>query len=82
MDWSARLLVVVASSAFLLAPMYSLTFIPEQKYQLIAVGLFVVLFAILIALASKASNQELFGATAAYVAVLVVFISQTPPGTS
>ncbi|KAH8880917.1 hypothetical protein GQ53DRAFT_754737 [Thozetella sp. PMI_491] len=78
LDRVARLLVSIGGGAFLLAPMYALTFIREQRDQLITVGLFVIFFAVVVALASRASNQELIGATAAYAAVLVVFVSQNP----
>lgn len=81
-DRFARLLVSLTGGAFLLVPMYALTFIQEQRYQLVTVGLFVIFFAVVVALATKATNQELLGATATYAAVLVVFISQTPSSTS
>ncbi|GAB1318642.1 hypothetical protein MFIFM68171_08852 [Madurella fahalii] len=75
-DKLARLVVAIAGGAFLLAPMYGLTFMQTQRDKLITVGLFVVFFAVVVALASKATNQEVVGATAAYAAVLVVFVSQ------
>lgn len=75
-DKLARLVVAVAGGAFLLAPMYGLTFMQTQRDKLITVGLFVLFFAVVVALASKATNQEVVGATAAYAAVLVVFVGQ------
>jgi Na+(H+)/acetate symporter ActP len=76
--------VALLGGAFLLGPMYALTYVRVQKYQLMTAVLFVLSFAILVALGSKASNQELLGATAAYSAVLVIFINQnsapTTPG--
>ena len=78
-DTLARLAVTLVGGAFLLAPMSALTFISTPKYQLITVVLFVMLFAVVLALgAGNASNQELLGATAAYAAVLVVFVHQLP----
>jgi VIT1/CCC1 family predicted Fe2+/Mn2+ transporter len=80
-DKLASVLVAFVGGAFLLAPMYNLTYVQEQKYQLISVVLWVLFFAISLALSSKATNQELLGATAAYAAVLVVFVSQNPSAT-
>ncbi|KXX73044.1 hypothetical protein MMYC01_210089 [Madurella mycetomatis] len=77
-DKLARLVVAIAGGAFLLAPMYGLTFMQTQRDRLITVGVFVVFFAVVVALASKATNQEVVGATAAYAAVLVVFVGQGP----
>jgi hypothetical protein len=42
----------------------------------------VVVFAIVLSLASKASNQEVITATAAYAAVLVVFVGQASTPTT
>lgn len=56
--------------------MYALTYISVQTYQLITVALFVLLFAVVVALATKAGNVELVSSTAGYAAVLVVFIGQ------
>ncbi|KAK3349040.1 hypothetical protein B0T25DRAFT_547046 [Lasiosphaeria hispida] len=77
-DKFARLFISLIGGAFLLAPMYALTFIRAQKDQLITVGVFVVFFAVIMAAATKSTNQELLTATATYAAVLVVFISQAP----
>lgn len=79
-DMVARLLVAVTGGAFLLGPMYALTFMRAQRDRLVTVGLFVVVFAVVVELASKATNQEVVAATAAYSAVLVVFVSQGPGG--
>jgi hypothetical protein len=79
-DELARLLVALVGGGFLLGPMYAMTYIRVQKYQLMTAVLFVLSFAILVAFGTKASNQELLGATAAYAAVLVIFINQNPGG--
>lgn len=70
----------LVGGAFLLVPMVALTYITEQRFQLLTVSLFVVFFALTVALTTsvQTSNQELVAATAGYAAVLVVFISQTP----
>ena len=73
-DNFARILFALMGGIFLLAPMVAMACITSTKYLLITTVLFVLLFAIILALSSKASNQELVAATAAYAAVLVVFV--------
>jgi VIT1/CCC1 family predicted Fe2+/Mn2+ transporter len=73
-DKLASVVVAFIGGAFLLAPMYNLTYVQDQKYQLVSVVLWVLFFGISLALSSKATNQELLLATAAYAAVLVVFL--------
>jgi hypothetical protein len=73
-DLIARLLIAVASGTFLLAPMIVMNFVKSRNDRLIITSLFVLFFAIAIASTSRASNQELAGASAAYAAVLVVYI--------
>lgn len=83
MNTLAPLAVALVGGAFLLAPMSALTFISTPKYQLITVVLFVLFFAVVLALGfSNASNQELLSATAAYAAVLAVFVHQVPVSSS
>jgi hypothetical protein len=72
-----RLLVSILAGIFLLVPMISMSYINSKKYLLITASLFVLLFAVTLSLASKATNQELMVATATYAAVLVVFVGQT-----
>lgn len=77
-DTLATFVVAFLGGIFLLAPMFALTYVRVQKYQLIIVVLFVLVFAFAIAASSKATNQEMLGATAAYAAVLVILINQNP----
>ena len=58
--------------------MYKLTPVPNRDSTIDAVGLLVVftlLFSAAMSLLTKAKRHELFAASAAYCAVLVVFIS-------
>lgn len=76
-DTLARLIVGLVGCVFLLVPMTVMTFLPDGNMKLsslIVTIVAVVLFAMSIALGTKASNQELLTATAAYTAVLVVFV--------
>ncbi|KAL9097335.1 MAG: hypothetical protein Q9165_000762 [Trypethelium subeluteriae] len=75
-DQLARVAVALFAGVFLLAPMIALSYIGDKKWSLITTCLFVLAFAIIASFASKATNQELLTATAAYAAVLVVFVGQ------
>ncbi|PMD29111.1 hypothetical protein L207DRAFT_574509 [Hyaloscypha variabilis F] len=73
----SRFIVSLVGGVFLLAPMCELTYVNSVKWRLISVVLWVLFFSFAIAASSKATNQELLLATAAYAAVLVVFIGKT-----
>ena len=75
-DQLARLAVALFAGIFLLAPMIALSYIGSKKWSLATTCLFVLAFAVIASFASKATNQELLAATAAYAAVLVVFVGQ------
>jgi hypothetical protein len=81
-DSIARILMALLAGLFLLTPMVALSYINSKEFSLITTCLFVVVFAIVLSLASKASNQEVITATAAYAAVLVVFVGQASTPTT
>ena len=57
-----------------------MTFLPDDNTKmtsLIVTIVAVVFFAVIVAVGSKATNQELLAATAAYTAVPVVFVGST-----
>lgn len=54
--------------------MFALTFIQPTGYILLAAALFSVFFGIVFALSSRAREHEVVGVTAAYAAVLMVFV--------
>jgi hypothetical protein len=78
-DNAARIIVSVTAGLFLLVPMIVLSFITSQKARLGTTVAFVIVFAVVLGRFSKATNDALMGATAAYAAVLVVFVGQTTP---
>lgn len=78
-DDIARIVVSVMAGLFLLVPMIALSFITSQRVRLGVTVAFVIAFAVALGWASKATNDALMGATAAYAAVLVVFVGQTTP---
>lgn len=61
----------------LLVPLVVLTFIQDQNYRLLATTLFVIVFVLSLTFLSVASNQEVIASSAAYAAVLVVFVGST-----
>jgi hypothetical protein len=75
-DGLARFAIALVAGVFLLVPMIVLSYIKSKKYCLITTCMFVLVFAAIASLATKASNHELLTATATYAAVLVVFVGQ------
>lgn len=74
MDGVARVLVALVGGASLVVPLIMMTYLTSQTARLIIVSAFVFVFSILVGVATKGTNQEVLGATAAYAAVLVVFV--------
>ena len=54
--------------------MFALTYIQPTGYVLLAAAIFSTVFAMVFAISSRARSHEVFGVTAAYAAVLVVFV--------
>jgi hypothetical protein len=76
-DTLARLIVGLIGCVLLLVPMTIMAFLPDGNIKLsslIVTIVAVILFAMSIALGSKATSQEFLAATAAYTAVLIVFV--------
>lgn len=72
-----RFFVALLASAFLIVPLVLLSLQSSNSAHLITVSVFIVIFALLVSLLSKASNSETMAAAAAYAAVLVVFVSNS-----
>lgn len=68
-DTLSRLITAIMAELFLLIPMIALSSINPKGYRLLTTSLFVLALAVVVSMASKAANQELIGATAAYAAV-------------
>ena len=73
-----RLLFSVTGGAALLVPMIIMTFYTSQHARLIVVALAVILFSIFMA-ATNAPRDSIVAATAAYAAVMVVYIGSASP---
>lgn len=62
------------SVILLIVPMCVLTYIQPTGYILMTAALFSLAFALIAAVSSHARTHEVFGVTAAYAAVLMVFV--------
>ena len=74
-DMFARAVMAIAGGLILLVPVILMTFLTAHHARLIIACCFVVMFAALIGIFTKATNQEVLAATAVYTAVLVVFVA-------
>ena len=73
------LLSTLLAAVLLIGAVVSLNYAPNQNIRLALVAVFTIAFAGTVALLSSAGRSEVFVATAAYAAVLVVFIGGTAP---
>lgn len=75
---SVTLIELVAAVAFLIAAIWTLWVVPTKFYvvKLGVLTVFVILFGIWVSLATPATKSEIFAATAAYAAVLVVYVGK------
>lgn len=80
-DKFGRVIVAFVGGASLLVPMIlmSIPFKNEPKARVVTVSIAVTVFGIVLAISTKASYQEVVGATAAYTTVLVVYIGSASP---
>ena len=72
-DIFARVVIAMAG-LILIVPMIMMTFLASSNARLIIVCCFVVMFAALIGIFTRATNQEVLAAAAVYTAVLAVFM--------
>lgn len=69
--------MAVISGILLLVPVIVLSYLETKGYRLLATCFFVLAFAVIASVAVTGTNNELVTATAAYAAILVVFLGQT-----
>lgn len=72
---AGRLIAAITAGSFLVAPLAILSARSIQGIQVTVVGLFVVVFAAVVTVMLKVSSYEMMAASAAYAAVLSVFVS-------
>ncbi|KIX03004.1 uncharacterized protein Z518_06554 [Rhinocladiella mackenziei CBS 650.93] len=69
------LINVLLAAAFLFGAIYNLYYVDQEKIKLRLIAGYTTAFALCISLVTNAKRSEIFGACAAYAAVLVVFVS-------
>jgi hypothetical protein len=79
-DTMARFVVAMLGGASLIVPVVLMTFLTTRNQHLILTSVFTIVFALGVSFVSTASNQEILASTAAYAAVLVVFVGTSIPG--
>lgn len=65
----------IIAAILLIGPIVGLYFVKENKSKLGMIASFTAVFAASVGLITNARRAEIFGATAAYAAVLMVFVS-------
>ena len=73
-DKMARIIIAYMGGTILVLPLIMMTLFTSVAARLSIACSCVAVFSVLIGFFTKASNQEVLGATAAYTAVLVVFV--------
>ncbi|KAJ3479225.1 hypothetical protein NLG97_g8370 [Lecanicillium saksenae] len=79
---AAATVSTLVAAILLLGAIVLLRVIDRQNAQLGVIAMFMVLFVISVSLLTNARRAEVFASTAAYAAVLVVFVSSTPASAS
>ena len=78
-DILARFLIAMLGGAVLIVPIILMTFLESRNQHLVITSVFTIGFALGTSAIATASNQEVLAATAAYAAVLVVFVGTSSP---
>ncbi|KAH6867774.1 hypothetical protein B0T10DRAFT_325150 [Thelonectria olida] len=77
-DITARVITALVAGIFLIVPLVALSHEPRKTVQLAVVSVFIVVFACLVTVMLRASNLEMMIVSAAYAAILSVFVSNNP----
>lgn len=80
-DVISRIIMGIILAIFLIAPLIALSNQSQKSTQIVIVSICVVAFACLVSATLKASNLEMMVASAAYAAIISVFISNGPVST-
>lgn len=76
--WAAAAVSTFVAAVLLLGAIFSLRLLGREDAQLGLIAMFTILFAASISGLTNARRAEIFASTAAYAAVLVVFVSSSP----
>ncbi|KAJ5914531.1 hypothetical protein N7504_003414 [Penicillium tannophilum] len=77
-----RFMIALVAPGSLLIPVIALYGIRPQWARLFAIVSFTLLFSTLLTVLTRAKPSDIFAATAAYAAVMVVFVSNAPAATT
>lgn len=77
-EFSAKFIFALIAGSSLVIPLAFLTAQQSQSAHMTTIVVFIIIVSLVLSLLSKATNQEIMAASAAYAAVLVVFISNSP----
>lgn len=72
---AVAIISTIIATILLIGAIIGLYIVQDPKSRLIMLSCFTALFAISVGLLTSARRAEIFGSTAAYAAVLVVFVS-------
>ena len=73
--WAVAVISIVLAAILLIGAITSLYFVTMPAARLGMISAFTVLFALSVGVMTNSKRAEVFAATAAYAAVLVVFVS-------
>ncbi|KAI2617737.1 hypothetical protein GGR54DRAFT_606722 [Hypoxylon sp. NC1633] len=76
----SRLVIALTTSVFLIVPLALLSSESRKGVQLTIIAVCIVVFSFVVTVLLKASNLEMMIVTAAYAAILSVFVSNAPEG--
>lgn len=77
-DIISRIIIGVVTTIFLIAPLIALSYEPRKGIQIGIISTCIVVFACLVSVMLRASNLEMMIVTAAYAAIIAVFVSNGP----
>jgi hypothetical protein len=78
----ARVAIAFLITVFLVVPLYILSHHGSKNVQLVVVSVWILVLSVLVALLLKVTSFELMAISAAYAAVLSVFVSNVPATSS
>lgn len=74
----SRVIIGVITAIFLIAPLIALSYESRKSIQIVIISTCIVVFACLVSVLLRASNLEMMVVTAAYAAIIAVFVSNGP----
>lgn len=77
-DVVSRIIVAVVAAIFLTVPLAALSHEPRKSVQIGVISICIVIFAGLVSMTLRASNLEMLVVSAAYAAIISVFVSNSP----